>query len=157
MEIFWIIIGVLLLLAGLAGSLFPVLPGPAFCYAALLLLQFTGGYPFSTTFLVVWGVIVIAVMLADNVMSVWGTRQSGGSPYGIVGSIIGLAIGMIFFPPAGLVVGPLIGAFLGELISGKSSNRAFRSAMGSFLGFLFGTLLNVIISVMMAYYFIMNI
>ena len=41
MDIFLIILGVLCLLAGLAGCFLPVLPGPPVSYVGLLLLHFT--------------------------------------------------------------------------------------------------------------------
>ena len=49
MDIFLIILGVLCLLAGLAGCFLPVLPGPPVSYVGLLLLHFTDKIHFSTT------------------------------------------------------------------------------------------------------------
>lgn len=51
MDIFLIILGVLCLLAGLAGCFLPVLPGPPVSYVGLLLLHFTDKIHFSTTHL----------------------------------------------------------------------------------------------------------
>ena len=48
MDIFLIILGVLCLLAGLAGCFLPVLPGPPVSYVGLLLLHFTDKIHFST-------------------------------------------------------------------------------------------------------------
>jgi uncharacterized protein YqgC (DUF456 family) len=156
METLVIIIGALLMIAGLLGSFLPVIPGLPFSYAGLLILQFTSSHPFSLQFFIIWGLIVVVLMVLDNVIPAYGTKKFGGSPYGVWGSILGLGIGF-FFPPTGLVLGPLIGAFLGELLSGKKSDQAFRSALGSFMGFLVSTILKVIASGMMAYYFFINI
>ena len=54
MDIFLIILGVLCLLAGLAGCFLPVLPGPPVSYVGLLLLHFTDKIHFSTTHLILW-------------------------------------------------------------------------------------------------------
>lgn len=157
MDILLIVIGTLFILAGLVGSLLPVLPGPPLSYVGLLLLQFTSAAPFGAWFFVIWLLIVIAVMLVDNLVPVYGTKKYGGTPYGIWGSIVGLVAGAFFFPPVGMIVGPLLGAYLGELAGGKSSDQAYTAAMGSFLGFLAGTLIKLIASGIMAYYFFVNI
>lgn len=156
METVIIILGALLILAGLLGSFLPVLPGPPISYIGLLLLQLTANPPFSIQFLVIWALIVIAIMVLDNVVPAWGARKYGGSPYGVWGSIVGLIAG-IFFPPLGIVIGPIAGAFLGEMIGGKTSDQAIRAAWGSFVGFLAGTLMKVIACGMMGWYFFINI
>ncbi len=156
METVIIILGALLILAGLLGSFLPVLPGPPISYVGLLLLQLTSTPPFSIQFLVIWALIVIAIMILDNVVPAWGARKYGGSPYGVWGSIVGLIAGF-FFPPVGIIIGPIVGAFAGEMIGGKTSDQALRAAWGSFVGFLAGTLIKVVASGMMGYYFFMNI
>lgn len=156
METVIIILGALLILAGLLGSFLPVLPGPPISYVGLLLLQLTSTPPFSIQFLVIWALIVIAIMILDNVVPAWGARKYGGSPYGVWGSIVGLIAGF-FFPPVGIIIGPIVGAFAGEMIGGKTSDQALRAAWGSFVGFLAGTLIKVVASGMMGYYFLMNI
>lgn len=155
METIIIILGALLIIAGLLGSFLPVLPGPPISYVGLLLLQLTSSPPFSIQFLVVWALIVIAIMVLDNVVPAWGARKYGGSPYGVWGSILGLIAG-IFFPPLGIIIGPIVGAFVGEMVGGKTSDQALRAAWGSFVGFLAGTLMKVIASGMMGYYFFVN-
>lgn len=156
METVIIILGALLIIAGLLGSFFPVLPGPPISYIGLLLLQLTASPPFSIQFLVIWALIVIAIMVLDNVVPAWGARKYGGSPYGVWGSIVGLVAGF-FFPPLGIIIGPIAGAFLGEMVGGKSSDQALRAAWGSFVGFMAGTLMKVIACGMMGYYFFINI
>ena len=156
METILIIIGAACIIAGFIGSFLPVIPGTPVTYGGLLLLQLAM-QPFSATFLVVWGFIIVAIMILDNVIPAYGTKKSGGSAYGIWGSILGLFIGIFFFPPVGMVVGPLAGAFIGELIGGKTSDRALKSAMGSFAGLFVNMLIKVISSGVMGYYFVVEV
>lgn len=156
MDLILIICGLLCVVAGLIGSFLPVLPGPPLSYAGLVLLQFTSAHPFSWSFMIFWLIVVIALAVLDNIIPAWTTKRSGGSAYGIWGSIAGMVFGL-FFPPFGIVVGPLAGAFLGELVGGKSSSYALKSAWGSFLGLLAGTLLNLIATGVMGYYFVVSI
>ncbi|MCD6112823.1 MAG: DUF456 domain-containing protein [Bacteroidales bacterium] len=157
MDIFWIVLGSLLLIVGVLGCIIPIIPGPPISYISLLLLQITEKHPFTTRFLVIWALITTVVTVLDYVVPVYGTKKFGGSKKGIWGATIGLFIGIFFSPPIGIIVGPFLGALIGELIAGKESKVAFMSALGSFIGFVAGTLLKIVASVTMAYYFIVNI
>lgn len=157
MEIVWIIIGSLLIVAGIIGAFLPIIPGTPLSYVALLLMQFTLGAPFSWTFLLIWGGVVAIVATIDGLIPAEGARRMGGSKYGIYGCLIGGVVGLFIFPPFGIIIGPIVGAFLGELMYGRRSDSAFRAAMGSFVGFLVATVLKVSVSLILAYYFFSNI
>lgn len=154
MDTLLIILGILLLIVGLAGCILPMLPGPPLAYGALILLQFTSKAPFEAKFLIFWAAITIVVTLLDYWVPIYGTKKLGGTKQGVWGATIGLLAGLFFFPPLGLIIGPFAGAFIGELVAGQSSDRAMKSAIGSFLGFLAGTLMKLVVTVFMIYYFI---
>lgn len=157
MDAVLIIIGVILLLAGLVGCFLPILPGPPISYLALICLQFTSYEPYTSRFLVIYALVVIGVTALDYVVPIYGTKRFGGSKKGVWGSTIGLVVGIIFFPPFGLIIGPFVGALLGELIDGKDSNAALRASFGSFLGFLAGTLAKLIVSLFITYHFVIEL
>ncbi|GAB4314095.1 MAG: DUF456 domain-containing protein [Bacteroidales bacterium] len=150
------VIGSVLVLLGIIGCILPVLPGQIISWLALLLLQFSSEPPFTARFLVIWALITAGVTLLDYYVPVWGTKKLGGSKSGVWGATIGLVLGIFFFPPLGLIVGPFAGAVVGELIGGNDSKTAFRAGLGSFVGFLTGTMMKLTISVVMGYYFVIN-
>lgn len=156
MDTILIIIGAILIIVGFIGAFLPIIPDTPLSYAGLLLLQFTDPTPFSLTFMIVWAAVVVALVIIENFIPVWGTKKFGGSSWGVWGSIIGLIIGF-FVPPFGIVIGPLAGAFAGEWIGGKNKNQAIKAAWGSFMGLLLGTLLNVIAAGLMGFYFFSHI
>jgi uncharacterized protein len=156
METLWLVLGILLMLGGIAGCLLPFLPGPPLCFAALLLQQLKEVDPYSANFLWIWAAITLVVSLLDYYIPIYGTKKFGGSKYGAWGSAIGLVIGL-FFPPLGIIIGPFVGAFVGEMISSNNSHIAFKAALGSFLGFLVGTLLKLVVCLVMAWYLFMTI
>ncbi|MCU0374674.1 MAG: DUF456 domain-containing protein [Chitinophagaceae bacterium] len=146
-----IIIGIVLILVGLAGSLLPVLPGPPLAYAGLLIQQFRDPNPYTTWFLVTWGIVVVAVTILDYYIPIWGTKKFGGSKYGMWGCTIGFILAF-WMGPWGVIIGPFLGALIGELLAKKTQQQALRAAFGAFLGFLGGSLLKIGVCAVMAYH-----
>ena len=157
MDYFLIFLGILLLITGLLGSILPIIPGPPISYAGMVVLHFTDRFSFSDTTLIVYGIFMVIITVLDYVVPAWGTKKMGGSKYGIWGSTIGLIVGLFFFPPLGLIIGPFAGAFIGEVIKGQTSQVALTSAIGSFLGFVFGTLLKLIYGILVIYHVVIQI
>lgn len=158
MDIFLIILGVILLLGGIAGCIIPALPGPPIGYFALAVLSFhsdVARHP-SSKVLIWYGIAVLIVTILDYYLPVWGTKKFGGTKAGKNGSIIGLILA-IFFPvigPLTILVGPFVGAVVGELLVGQSQKTAWRSGLGSFLGFVSGTILKLGVVLVMAWEFV---
>lgn len=150
MDIVWIVLGALCLLVGLAGCFLPALPGPPLAYVGMLLLHITERVQFTVSQLVVWAILVIVVQVLDYFTPLIGTKYGGGSKWGNRGCIAGTVIGMFFFPPWGIILGPLVGAIAGELLGGKLTHEALRAGLGAFVGFLLG----VVIKVSLCGYFI---
>lgn len=157
MEILLIVLGSIFIISGILGCVLPIIPGPPLSYIGLLFLHFTARYQFSSKFLIIWAIITVVVYALDYLIPAWGTKRFGGSNRGVWGSIIGLVIGLFFFPPFGIIIGPFVGAVIGELTAGKESGAALKSGFGSFMGFLAGTLLKLITSGMMTWYFVKEI
>ncbi len=153
MDTLLIITGIILLIAGLAGSVLPIIPGPPLSYLALLALHFTSYKAFTTDFLVVMGIVVVILTVLDYMVPAWGATKFGGTKYGAWGSTIGLIIGL-FMGPFGIIIGPFLGAYLGETIAGSDSKKAFRAALGSFLGFVAGTVMKLIYGLVAIVYFV---
>jgi len=129
------------------GAFLPVLPGPLTSWLGLLILDFTDAVSLSLSFMIITFSIALFIWLLDYFIPALGTKKFGGSRKGIIGSSIGLILGLLFFPPLGIIVGPFVGAFIGELIHDSSNNkRALKAALGSFIGFLFSTGLKFLVS-----------
>jgi uncharacterized protein YqgC (DUF456 family) len=139
MDTAFIILAGIAILAGLAGSVLPFLPGPPLAWAGLLLLHFSSIAEYTTTFLVITGIVTVIITALDYLLPIWTAKRSGGTKYGQRGATIGMIVG-IFLGPIGLIIGPLIGAFIGELVHDSFDwNKAKRAAINSFIGFLLST------------------
>lgn len=152
-DILLIVLGIILLIIGLAGCVLPVLPGPPLSYAALLLLHFTKAHQFTEETLILWAVVAIGVTVIDNLIPIWGAKKYGGSRKAIWGSLLGLLVGLFAFPPIGILIGPFLGAFIGELIEGKDTAAALRSGFGTFVGLMGGMILKLMCSGLITYVF----
>lgn len=152
MDLFLLLLAFILLLAGVLGAFIPVLPGPPLSYAGMLLVHFTSLADFSVRTLLTFGIITLLITLADYLLPIWGTKLGRGTRHGMFGATIGLIIGIFFFPPFGILVGPIAGAWLAERVNGKNNEDAFRSAIGSFFGLLLGVVLKFVISVAIIWY-----
>lgn len=145
LDIFLIILGSICLIVGLIGCILPMIPGPPISYAGLLLLHITDMVQFSTAQLLFWLLLVVIVQVLDYFTPILGSKYSGGTKWGSWGCLIGSVIGVIFFSPWGIIVGPFAGAFIGELLGERSTRDALKSGIGALLGFLFGTVVKVVV------------
>ena len=143
MDIALLVIAFILMLIGIIGCIVPGLPGTPIAYVGLWIAQATEYVDFSWKFLLIWGIVTIVISVLDYVVPAWGTKQFGGTKWGVWGSPIGVFVGL-FAGPWGVILGPLVGAVIGELLGGKAAQEALRAGWGSFVGILFGTILKLI-------------
>ncbi len=165
MEIAIIIVGILFLIVGFAGSILPALPGPPLAYGSLLLLLLLEESKAemamnSFIWLIALGVITLFITVIDYYMPIWGTKKFGGTKAGSRGSTVGLLVAVVLtFVTSGLgailiIAGPFVGAYIGEKQAGQSPQVALQSAKGSFLGFIAGTFMKVVMVIIIAIYFL---
>lgn len=150
-----LIIGSVLAIIGVIGSIVPALPGPIVGYGALILLYVSRGTDGITPVsLGVFGIFLALVTIIGYVAPVWGARFSGASKHGVWGAVLGALIGLIFFPPLGLFLGAFLGAVIGELSTGKDAATALKAGIGTLLGSVMVIFLQTLFALVMAgYYF----
>ena len=149
MEIVLIVLGILLLLTGLVGCVLPVLPGPPISFVGLILLWWARDWQaesFGWPAILVFGLLTVVVTVLDFVVPAWGAKRYGASKSGVWLSILGMLVGMVFFPPFGMLVGAFAGALAGELLVGKREGEAAKAAWGVFVGTMLGIGLKLAVS-----------
>ncbi|MFC5742809.1 DUF456 domain-containing protein [Dyella tabacisoli] len=149
MDIALYLLAAVLIIAGLAGTILPALPGIPMIFGGIWLAAVVDHY----RHLGLWWLIVIGVLgtlgvVVDFVASTLGAKRVGASRMALWGAGLGTLVGM-FFGLLGLVLGPFVGALLGELLAGNSVLRSTHVGIGTWLGLLFGTLIKLVISFMM--------
>ncbi|MDB9720871.1 DUF456 domain-containing protein [Winogradskyella sp.] len=157
MELFLVLTALLLMILGIIGSFLPVLPGPLTSWAGLLVLHFTDGVELSQTFLISTLLVAIVIYVLDYIIPAMGTKRFGGSRSGMIGTTLGLIIGIISPLPFGIIIGPFTGALIGEMIHRNDLNKAIKAAFGSFLGFIASTFLKFIVAIIFLGFFIVKL
>ena len=156
MTILWWTITLLLMLAGLVGSILPWIPGSVIIFAGAVLHRvFLGpAKSVSGTTLVVLGVLMVVALAVDLVSGSLGAKWFGASRWGALGGIVGAVVGMFFGLP-GVFIGPLAGVLIAELLAGHGILPAGRSTWGTLLGTTAGMIGKVGIALLMVVWFLL--
>jgi uncharacterized protein YqgC (DUF456 family) len=139
----WLSVAWLIIAVSAVGSILPVIPGPPIAYAAFMLMDWATGWSYSA-----WahGLALFAIALVtvlDFVVPAMGAKKFGADKLGVRMSMVGMVVGLIFFPPFGLFLGGAVGALAGELMAGKREGAALKAAFGVLVGTVAGTALKV--------------
>lgn len=157
MELFLVLVALLLMILGIIGSFLPVLPGPLTSWAGLLVLHFTEGVELSQTFLISTLLVAIFIYVLDYIIPALGTKRFGGSKAGMIGTTLGLLVGILSPIPFSIIIGPFVGALIGEMIHRNDFDKALKAAFGSFLGFIASTFLKFIVAIIFLGFFIVKL
>jgi uncharacterized protein YqgC (DUF456 family) len=137
------VIGAALLAAGIAGLVLPVLPGAVLLVAGVVVIAWAGSFT-----VVGWGTVAfagamgLAITAVDAAASVLGAKAFGASKWAVIGSGVGLVVGLFLGLP-GIVLGPAVGAIAFEYARNPDFERALRAGVGAFVGFIVGSVLKV--------------
>ncbi|EFM08724.1 protein of unknown function DUF456 [Paenibacillus curdlanolyticus YK9] len=150
----WIVV-VALFVIGMAGAIYPILPGALAIYAAFFVYGLCISFsPFGFWFWAIQSIIVIVLFVADYAVNAWGVKKFGGSRASVIGSTIGVLIGPFVIPAFGLILGPLIGAVLGELYVGSDWNKSLKVGFGSVVGLFTSTVVKFALQLTMIVLFV---
>lgn len=146
MDIILVIVSLIFMILGIVGSFMPILPGPLTSWIGLLILKFTDAVPISNTFITATFIVALIIWFLDYIIPALGTKRFGGSKAGMIGTTIGLIVGIFSPIPGGIIIGSFFGALAGELTNDNNVRKATKAAFGSFLGFIASTFLKFIIA-----------
>lgn len=146
-----------LVMAGVAGTILPMVPGASLILAGGLLHFFL--VPGALSWVTIAGLIGLTLIsVAGDYLGSWiGARMGGASVWGMAGAVLGLMVGF-FFGPLGWIFGPFLGAFLGEwLMRRRNWQDSSRAGAGATLGFLIALAMRLGASFLMAGWVIVDL
>jgi len=153
-EILLWILAVILVAVGMAGLIFPVLPGAPVLFAGLVVAAWAEGFEHvSTVTLIVLGAMAVLMYLVDFLASAFGAKRFGASRRAIIGATLGAVVG-IFFGIPGILLGPFIGAVIGELTARSDLKTAGRAGIGATVGLALGAAAKLTLAIAMVGIFV---
>ena len=153
MTTLWWMLVALLIVAGLAGTVLPALPGTALVLAGIVLGAWIDDFTHvgGTTLA---GVAVLAVLswVREYVAGLLGAQKAGASRQALWGAALGTVVGL-FMGLVGVLFMPLVGAAAGEYLARRADagahGQALRVGVATWLGIMAGLLAKVVIAFMM--------
>lgn len=151
-TLLWLL-AVLLIGAGLAGTVLPALPGTALVLAGIVLGAWIDDFvhvgPVTLT-----AVALIAVLawVLEYVAGLLGARRAGASRQALVGAALGTVAGLLM-GLVGVLFMPLVGAAVGEYLARRADadahGQALRVGVATWLGIMVGMIAKVALAFVM--------
>jgi uncharacterized protein YqgC (DUF456 family) len=136
----------LMIVAGLVGTVIPVLPGILLVWAAVLLWAIAGDGSDSVR----WVVFAIATAVAGTAVALStilpGRRAAAtGAPRSLMWIVaLGTLVGFFVIPVVGALVGGPVAAYVAELVRLRDPAAAWRSAVEALKGFGIGVAIQLV-------------
>lgn len=138
MTLFLWIIGVALVLTGIAGTVLPALPGAPLVFAGLVIVAWADGFQHAgTVVILILALLTLLSVGVDLVAGSFGAKRVGASKWAVLGALIGTVVGLFFGLP-GLILGPFVGAFAGEYIAKRNLKQSSQAGLATWLGIVVG-------------------
>lgn len=158
MEVSALVVASLFFLAGIAGTILPMLPGTPLILVGMFVYGYLTGFAtLDAYFFVGQGVATALTFAVDYVATALGTRRYGGGKRAAFGAALGMLLGALVFGPIGLIIGAFVGAAATELLSGKQIDQARRAGIGALVGFVGAVVVKLIIVVVMIAWFFLRV
>ena len=149
MDIVWPVVGLLIILIGLAGVILPVLPGAPLIFFGIGIIAWRDDFGRISEFTVAFvGVLAVLSWSIDYLAASLGVKRVGASSLAVLGAVVGTVLGL-FAGLFGVLLGPIVGATIGEWLARRDGVQATRAGFAAGLGFLLGIVAKVGIAFMM--------
>jgi len=138
-----------LILAGLVGTVLPLLPGTVLVWGGIVLGAWIDDFTrvSLTTVLVISALALLASAL-DYVAGLMGAKRAGASKQALIGAAAGTLVGL-FMGLVGVLFMPLLGAAVGEYLAQKDQKRAARVGLATWIGIMVGLIAKVVLAFIM--------
>ena len=152
----WILCAVLIL-AGLAGTVLPVLPGTVLVWGGIVLGAWIDDFTrVGVTTLAVVTVLAVLAGGLDYVAGLMGAKKAGASKLALLGAAAGTVVGL-FMGLVGVLFMPLVGAAAGEYLAQKNQARAVKVGIATWVGIMVGLIAKVVLAFIMVGIFLASL
>jgi hypothetical protein len=144
-ESLWVV-AVILVIAGLVGTVLPAIPGVPLIFFGVLLAAWAEDFQRITGLTIaILAVLTVIGVAVDYLAASMSAKRAGASRAGIIGAAIGTVAGIVT-GLWGLLFMPLVGAAIGEFIAHRDALRAGRVGVATWVGLLVGTVVKLAVA-----------
>ncbi len=144
----WIVVA-LLIVAGVAGTVLPALPGTILVLAGVVMGAWMDDFTRVKWWVVaIIGALAVVAWATDYFATILGAKKVGASKLALVGAALGTIAG-IFMGLLGVLFMPFVGAAIGEFIAQRNTRQAAKVGFATWLGLLIGTVVKLVLVFMM--------
>ena len=152
-ALLWTLV-VLLIVAGIAGTVLPVLPGTFLIFGGIVLGAWIDDFArVGAWTLTAIGVLAVLAWGLDYAAGLLGARKVGASKEALIGAAIGTVAGLLM-GLVGVLFMPLVGAATGEYIARPDQRHALKVGVATWIGMLIGMLAKIVIGFTMVGVFV---
>lgn len=138
-----------MILAGLAGTILPMLPGTLLVWGGIVLGAWIDDFTrVSLTTVVVISLMGLLAWALDYAAGLLGAQKAGASKLALIGAAVGTVVGL-FMGLVGVLFMPLVGAAIGEYLAQKDQSRAVKVGVATWIGIMVGLVAKVVLAFMM--------
>lgn len=150
------IIGLILCILSIIGSIVPGIPWPQLAYVGIILSQITMNQPYPWLSIIIRWFIMVALIFIDYYLPILGTKKFWWSKrwnrWCIIWMILWLFLGILW-----IIFWPFLWALIWEYLQKKNRHKSIKPAFWAFIGFLWWTLLKLVISIILSISFCSNV
>ncbi len=143
-----------MILAGLAGTVLPVLPGTILVLGGIVLGAWIDDFSrVGITTVVVVTVLALIAWILEYLAGLMGAKKAGASKQALLGAAVGTVLGL-FMGLVGVLFMPLVGATVGEYLAQKDQKRAVKVGIATWVGIMVGLIAKVVLAFVMVGIFV---
>lgn len=144
----------LLILAGLAGTVLPMLPGTLLVWGGIVLGAWIDDFTrVGITSVVIVTVVAVLAWVLDYAAGLMGAQKAGASKLALLGAAVGTVLGLLM-GLVGVLFMPFVGAAVGEYLAQKDQTRAVKVGFATWVGIMVGLIAKVVLAFIMVGIFI---
>ena len=144
MDLFLLILSFLIMIAGIVGSVIPVLPGPLSSWLGLFMFSNISTVKVDSKILVFTLIIALTIFILDYKIPIYTSKKFGASKFGLLS--INWYFNWIIFTPWNYIWG-VDRSYCGELLLNKNFEKSIKAAAGVFLGLIVSGFTKALISI----------
>lgn len=152
------LVSFILILGGLVSIIFPIAPSIPTIWFGIFIFAVSHHYvDVNSQFMMIITLVALVTIFLDFSLGRGGVKKLRADMWGIIGALVGGAIGSFFDPLGTFLIGPILGALLLELLRGHDNVYSYESGNTTIVAFMGGTMVKLVAALTMIGLFVLRL